>query len=167
MEVTDATQGDSLLTTDTLEEFQTYFNKVALENKMLQMESALTLNEEQKSEVIQELFREVHSLKGTSAILKIELLTSFLHIFEDMLGVISRNILRITGVKKTEIFDYLLQSLDLVERLVVTLKEEPSHVLKDNKKLFSFYIRMIVDARDVIGNPDQYFEFSDLDESLF
>lgn len=167
MVATESKEENSILTTDTVEEFHTNFNKVALENQMLQLEGVLTRNDEGKSEVIQGVFREVHSLKGTAAILEIEPLTSFLHIFEDMLGIISRNILEISGVKKVEIFDYLLQSLDLVERLALALRDDPAYVLKDNKQLFGFYIRMIVDARDVIGNPDQYFEFTKLDENLF
>ncbi len=127
---------------------------------MLQMESTLTRNEVGKYELIQEVFSEVHSLKGISATLKIEPLTSFLQIFEDMLGVISNNILEISGVKRAEVFDYLLQSLELVKRLTLVLREDPAYVLKNNKQLFGFYIRMIIDARDVIGNPNRYFEFN-------
>lgn len=151
----------------TIEEFSGHFNKVDLENRFLNMEGVLARNSEEKIEVVQGIFREIHSLKGTAAMLKLEPMAVFLHSFEDALGVLSRNIRQITGIRKTEIFDYFLQGLDLLERLIVEFGNNPECVLKDQKQLFSFYIRMLLEARTIIEQQDDYFEFAALDEDSF
>ncbi|MBF0277776.1 MAG: Hpt domain-containing protein [SAR324 cluster bacterium] len=150
-----------------VEEFIGYFDKNDLENRFLQIENALTQNKEEKKELVTAMFRTIHSLKGTTAILKIELLNKFLHQYEDALGVISKNINSLVGVKKLEVFDFFLQGLDLVERVSLALFEDQEMVIKNNKELFNFYIKVIVGARELVMHQDQYFEFVDIDEDLF
>lgn len=150
-----------------IEEFSGHFNKVDLENRFLNMECALSRNCEERADIVQGIFREIHSLKGTAGLLKLDPITAFLHTFEDALGVLSNNVRRIVVVKKSELFDFFLQSLDLVERLLLEFESNPECVLKDQKHLFSFYVRMIADARQIIEKQDDYFEFAALDESAF
>ena len=152
---------------EAIEEFSDHFNKVDMENQFLNMEGVLVRNGDEKVDLVQGIFREIHSLKGTAAMLKLESITVFLHTFEDALGVLSRNIRQINAIKKTEIFDYYLQSLDLLERLIIEYENNPECILKDQKQLFSFYVRMILEARIIIERQDDYFEFTALDENAF
>lgn len=158
---------EQMISIEAVEEFSSHFNKVDLENQFLKMEGALAHNDDDKIEVVQSLFRELHSLKGTAGMLKFESATVFLHTFEDALGVVSNNIRRIVAVKKNEVFDFFLQSLDLIERLINQFTSHPETVLKDEKELFSFYIRMIVEARLIMDQQDEFFDFAELDEDLF
>jgi chemotaxis protein histidine kinase CheA len=152
---------------EAIEEFSAHFNKVDLENQFLNMEGVLARNSEEKVDIVQGIFREIHSLKGTSAILKLEPITVFLHTFEDALGVLSRNIRQINAVKNTTIFDFFLQCLDLLECLITDFKNNPECILKDQEQLFRFYVRMILEARMIIERQDDYFEFTALDENIF
>lgn len=156
-----------MITAEAVEEFSSHFDKVDLENRLLEMEGALTRNTEEKAGIVQGLFREIHSLKGTAGILKLEPVAVFLHSYEDALGVLSHSIHRIVAVKKNEVFDFFLQSLDLIERMTSEFSSEPEKVLKDQKQLFSFYIRMILEAREIMENEEDYFTFEALNEDLF
>lgn len=152
---------------DQVEEFILHFDKMELENQFLGMENALMENTADKQEKVQSLFREIHSLKGTAAILKIPDLIKFLHIYEEALGVISRNIHQLVGIRRKDVFDFFFRGLDLVERLTFTLRDSPNLIIKNNKELFNFYIQTIVDAREIVANQEVYFEFAALDEDLF
>jgi len=152
---------------EAVEEFASHFDKTGLENRLLEMEGALTRNTDDRTEIVQGLFREIHSLKGTSGILKLDPVTVFLHAYEDALGVLSRSIHQIVGVKKNEVFDFFLQSLDLIERMLIEFANHPETVLKDQKQLFSFYIRLIVEGRQIVNHEEDYFHFSALSEDLF
>lgn len=155
------------MNTDSINEFSTHFDKVELENEFLGMEAALNQNTADKKEIVQKLFRAIHSLKGTAGILEIHVLIEFLHIYEEVLGIISKNSEQIDGIRKPEAFDFFLQGLDLLEKLVTALQKDPDLVLKDQKELFNFYIRLMVEAKEMLENQDEYFQFCELDEDLF
>ncbi len=152
---------------ENVDEFLGYFDKMDLEKQFLEMETALTQNTEEKKQLVTGLFRTIHSLKGTTAVLKIDILNKFLHIYEDALGVISRNINSLVGIKKSDVFDFFLRGLDLVEQVALQLSENPNMIIKNNKELFNLYIQGIVEAREIVVQQDQYFEFAALDEDLF
>lgn len=160
-------QESSVMSADSIVEFKGHFNKVDLENRFLAMEGALNRQSDDKAEIVQSIFREIHSLKGTAGMLKLDPVATFLHSFEDALGVLSRNIRRIVGIIRNDVFDFFLQGLDLVERLLAEYESSPRCVLKDQKRLFSFYVRMLVDARQIVQRSEDYFEFEALDESAF
>lgn len=159
--------GDSSITSDAIEEFAGYFDKEAFEMQLLEMENALINNSDNKSEVVQGLFRDMHSLKGSSAMLKIDPMTHLLHNLEDVLGAISKNVLSISAVKKTEIFDFFLQGFDLIERLVHIFRQDPAFVLKNSREMFGFYIRVINESRSIVATIDEYMEISEVDENMF
>lgn len=159
--------GEASIVKDAIEEFSTYFDKQALEVQLLEMENALVNNSENKVEVVQGLFRDMHSLKGSSAMLNIGPMTHLLHNVEDVLGVVSNSALNITVVKRTDIFDFFLQVLDLIEKLLNVFQKDPDYILKNNREIFGFYVRIIVEARSIVENIDQYMEFSEMDENLF
>ncbi|PCK06026.1 MAG: hypothetical protein COA42_17590 [Alteromonadaceae bacterium] len=155
------------MSSENIEDFLRTFDKAALESEFLGMEAALNQNTSDKKEIIQKLFRAIHSLKGTAGILEIKPITDFLHVYEDVLGIISRNTMQIEGVKKPQVFDFFLQGLDLLEKLTSALRTEADFILKDQKELFNFYIRLIVEAKKIFLNQDEYFQFCELDENLF
>jgi len=159
--------GESSITGEAIEEFVTFFDKNALELQLFEMESALINNTDNKVSIVQSLFRDIHSLKGSAALLKIDPLTHLLHNLEDVLGLISRNVANISSVKRSEIFDYFLQSFDLTEKLISTFQQDTSFILKDDKILFGFYIRIINEIRSIAENIDQHLEISDTDETMF
>lgn len=150
-----------------VEEFILHFDKNEIENQFLKMEEAIGQNTPDKVDVVQSMFREIHSMKGTAAILKIDPLKNFLHIYEESLGVISRKIHQLVGIKRDDVFDFFLRGLDLVERVAFALREDPKSILKNNKELFNFYIQVIVEAKNLVKYQDDYFEFAVLDEELF
>ena len=152
---------------DNINEFSQNFDKADLESEFLCMEEALNQDAGDKKEIIQKLFRDVHSLKGTAGILEIKQITEFLHTYEDVLGIISRNSEQIGGVKKPEVFDFFLQGLDLLEKLVFAIREKADLVLKDQKELFNFYIRLMIEAKTILTHQEDYFLFRALDEDLF
>ncbi|NRB40779.1 MAG: Hpt domain-containing protein [Pseudomonadales bacterium] len=152
---------------DNIEEFSQHFDKVELENEFLGMEAALNQNTADKKDIVQNIFRTIHSLKGTAAILEIPALIEFLHMYEEVLGIISKNGEQIQGIKRPEAFDFFLQGLDLLERLVTALRDNNDLILKDQKELFNFYIRMMLEARTIMENQEDYFHFVALDEDLF
>ncbi len=152
---------------DSIEEFSQNFDKAALETEFLAMEAALNQNSSDKKEIIQKLFRDIHSLKGTAGILEIKPISEFLHNYEDVLGIISRKTEQIDGVKKPQVFDFFLQGLDLLEKLVEATRSQADTVLKDQRELFNFYIRLIVEAKTILIDRENYFQFCELDENLF
>lgn len=151
---------------DRLDEFRSHFDKTGLENLLLELEEQLTHNGPRKSTVVQQFFRAIHSLKGAAGTLELDAINRFLHAYEDAIGVASNDIHRIVGVKSVEIFDFYLHALDLVDRLIA-FEEKSDQPLKDNKELFSFYIRMILDSQQVLEREDALFELAELDEDLF
>lgn len=158
---------ENSFTPDAVDEFSSHFDKNGLEMQLFELENALINNLDSKSHIVQSLFREIHSLKGTSAFLNIDQLTHFMHKFEDVIGLLSNNIQRITAVRRTEIFDYFLQSFDLLEKLLMTYQKDSKFVLKDNESFFGFYIRLINEFRNIQENTDQYLVLSAIDEDRF
>jgi len=161
------TARENSFTPDAIDEFASHFDKNGLEMQLFDLENALINNLDSKSSIVQSLFREIHSLKGTSAFLNIDQLTHFLHKFEDVIGLLSNNIQRITAVRRTEIFDYFLQSFDLLEKLLITYQKDTKFVLKDSESFFGFYIRLINEFRNIQANTDQYLVMSAIDEDRF
>jgi len=162
-----ATSGCAPVAVDVIEEFVAYYDKESLERQLLEMEDALINNADNKVEIVQGLFRDMHSLKGSSGLLKIDVMTHLLHNLEDVLGAISNNVLNISAVKRTDIFDFFLQGFDLIEKLVQIFQQDPTFVLKNSREKFGFYIRIIVEARSIVENIDQYMEFTEMDENVF
>lgn len=162
-----AAAGENTVSTESIEEFVKYFDKPELELKLLGMETALISNTENKVEAVQSLFRDMHSSKGTAAMLKLDRLTYLFHNLEDVLGVISHNTLGITSVKRTDIFDFFLQGFDLLDKIIATYLKDPDFVLKDSREIFGFYTRIIVEGRRISEHIDEFFIIEKSDDSLF
>lgn len=158
---------DSQAMNEALDEFEEHFDKDNVEVQLLELEGALVHHSEDGTNLVQGLFREVHSMKGTAGMLKIDPLAHFLHIYEDVLGIISNNVMSITSVKKNEILDFFLQGLDLVEKMIDKLRENANYVFKDNKEFFGFYIRLICEARTIVSNPEDFLEFNQVSDEAF
>lgn len=156
-----------MIALDALEEFSGHFDKVALENRLLEIEGAISGNTSTKSEVVQALFRDIHSLKGTSGMLKLDRISQFLHVYEDALAIVSKGIHQIVAVKDVGAFDFFLQGLDLIERLSRHYAERPKLVLKDQPEIFRTYIGLLLAARRMMEHSEEYFVFTALDEGLF
>lgn len=149
-----------------LDEFQDQFDKVGLENLLLEIERSLTNGSDDKAELVQEYFRAIHSLKGVAATVNLSDIGHFLHAYEEAVGVLSKNMHSIVAVRNPEVFDYFLRGLDVVDQLIDFARNERG-VLKDEPTLFNLYLQMTLDGRELAGKEDEYFELSALDESLF
>lgn len=154
------------MVSEATQEFESHFDKVALENQLLEIEGAFVRNEANKAEVVQEFFREIHSLKGAAATLQLNDVSRFLHAYEDAIGVLSKNVHRIVAFRNPDIFDFMLRGLDLIQRLVDQLSSGDG-ALKDQEELFNFHIRMMLEARQIVEFEDEYLEMGELEESLF
>ena len=150
-----------------VEEFVTYFDKQMLETNLLNMESVINKDTDEKKEFVQSIFREIHSLKGTAGVLKIDVIQNFLHIFEEALGVVSKNVMQIVRVKNSEIFDFFLKALDLIEKLTQILLKKPNYMIKAHQDMFNYYIRETLSAKYIVEHQDEFLEFKPLDEDLF
>lgn len=151
---------------ETTQEFSAHFDKVDLENRLLEIEGTIMRNDAGKAEVVQEFFREIHSLKGAAATLQLDDVSHFLHAYEDAIGVLSKNIHRIIAVRNPEIFDFLLRGLDLIQRLADE-QSGSGDPLKDQEDLFNLHIRMMLEARQIVDCADDYLELGEVEVSLF
>lgn len=156
-----------MLSLESIEEFRATFDKVALETSLLSLETAITNNTEDKVEQIHEFFREIHSLKGTAGLLNFDAANRFLHVYEDVIDLMNRNANRLENVTQVSLFDFLLQGLDLVDQLIGKFMDNPAATLKDDHRLFPFYIEMILNARHIVTSEHDYFSFVELSEEIF
>lgn len=150
-----------------IDEFNAYFEKDMLEQDLMLMEDALKQNSDNKKEIVQKVFRQVHSLKGTAGMLKITPVVRFLHTYEDALGVLSKNIHVIEGVRDESIFDFFLSGVDILENLLSHLKENPEWILKEDRLFFPSYIEALMAAEYFTENKESYLLMGALDEDLF
>jgi len=101
-------------------------------------------------EIINSIFRAVHTIKGTSSFLGFNTLSTLAHRSEDVLGMIRKGNLR----PDQEVADALLEALDLIRTLIEEIKDagaeqsdiaravERLEALTDRKKLG----KLLVDA---------------------
>ena len=148
-------------------DFLAKFDKNALENLFLQVETAVTKNAAEKEGILQEAFREIHSLKGTASFAHIESLTDLLHSMEDALGVISRNSHQIRAVKDTKVFDIFFSGLDVVEELSAKLSDRPYFDVRESPEMLRRYMRIVANSKALLGDPGRYFEMTELNTDLF
>lgn len=150
-----------------LKDFLSKFDKNSLENLILQLESAITKDVPEKERLVQEAFREIHSLKGTASFIRVKSLVELLHSIEDSLGVISGNIHQIGEIKDPTIFDTFLVGLDVLEDLAVRLNERPYFDMRDSPELLHRYMGIVAIGKTLSANPGHYFGISELDTDLF
>ncbi len=81
----------------------------ALDNDLLQLE-----NTPEDSELVDKIFRAVHTVKGTSGFLSLEQLSVLAHHFEDVLNKLRKHELNFT----TEMLDVMLDAFDLMKVLL-------------------------------------------------
>ena len=148
-------------------DFLAKFDKNALEVLFLQVETAVTKNTAEKERILQEAFREIHSLKGTASFAHIESLTDLLHSMEDALGVISRSSHQIRAVKDTKVFDIFFSGLDVVEDLATSLSDRPYFDVRESPEILRPYMRIVANSKALLADPGCYFEMTELDTDLF
>jgi len=150
-----------------LADFSNNFDKTGLENLFLQLEKALTKNTAEKKKIVQEAFREVHSLKGTASFLQNKSLTDLLHSLEDLLGIISGSVHQIRGVKDPKIFDIFFEGLDLVEDLATRLKERCHFDMEESPEEPHSCKQLMANLKAFLDDPSRSFEMTALDTNLF
>ena len=155
------------MSSEKVEEFASYFEKDSLESDLLRMEEAFKKNTDDKKDIVQHVFREVHSLKGTAGMLKITPLLYFLHAYEDALGVLSKNVHSVESVKDEALFDFFLSGLDLVDEILRALRENEDMLIKENPHLLSKFVDALLKGDHIIKNCEGYLQMASLDEDLF
>ena len=122
---------------------------VESEEGLAQMEQSILALEcrPEDGELIQTIFRVVHTMKGNAAILELERLRSFSHTLEDLLDSLRRGEIGVT----TEIISLLLACLDHLRQSVATAGEgraEDSHAGESILTRISRYLRSCGDAEN-------------------
>jgi two-component system chemotaxis sensor kinase CheA len=101
---------------DDLQELLTIFKSESEEHLQKLNEGILTLEKEpDKKDVLEEIFREAHSLKGAARMIGFEEIEKIAHAIEDVFNDARKGRLLLTGA----VSDYVLEGLDLVNRIVV------------------------------------------------
>ncbi|TDX47825.1 chemotaxis protein CheA [Orenia marismortui] len=106
-----------------------------LEIDLLQLE-----NETENQELINKIFRSMHTLKGSAGLTGLSKIADFVHHAEDLLDQIRNNYLEING----EIISLLLESRDIVEEMLQEIIN-PGYVIDDQKiqeitKSFKYFL---------------------------
>ena len=157
---------------DEIVELVNYFNKDDLElifinlEKELSAENAKT-NKEERKKILQNCFREVHTLKGTAGMLKADIVGEILHILEDVLQQLLECSDRIVGIKDDKIFDFLLSGLDMTEQAISIFQTNPQFTMSFSTELGKSYKNYKENARDILTNIDNYLELQQLNLDLF
>ena len=91
---------------------------LSLDNNLVKLESNAD-----DADLLNEIFRAAHTIKGTSGFLGFEEVTSLTHRMEDILNKLRKNELSVTP----EIMDVLLESLDILKILLSNVREGESN----------------------------------------
>ncbi len=78
------------------------------------MQDIITIEEKQDDEIINSIFRAVHTIKGTSSFLGFDSLSKLAHKTEDLLGMIRKGEISINR----NITDVLIESLDIIKTMI-------------------------------------------------
>ena len=150
------------------DEFSNLFDKGELENRILGLEEILNQNQGPHTvAMINSLFREIHSLKGSAALLRLEALRDYLHLYEEALGAISRNALKISGLKNRDFLDFFLKGLDLLEQALRIGQQNNEFSWKTQTTLLDSFMHSCGKARVIATHPEHWLVLDELDEDLF
>ncbi|HOJ43992.1 MAG TPA: chemotaxis protein CheA, partial [Syntrophorhabdaceae bacterium] len=97
---------------------------------------------EQNDEIINSIFRAVHTIKGTSSFLGFTVLSNLAHKAEDLLGLVRKKELTMS----TEIADALLDSMDTMKLLIDDIKTDYKEK-QDTEQL--------IHRLEMLANPDR------------
>lgn len=142
------------------------YSKEELEYEFIALQKALLDDSPIKKELAGSLFRSIHTMKGTAGTSNIVNLVTFLHKYEDVLGLISRNIHTLVKVDE-KVFEFFLKSLDLIEGVLLWLNRHPNLEFEETGKLFELHNGMMECTDEIINHPERYFVYVALDEDLF
>ena len=148
-------------------DFAEQFDKDNLESLLLSVESTVTEHQPEKDAIVQEMFREVHSLKGTACFLKLPPIINVLKYLEDGLGTIRAHIHEINGVVERRVFDVMFRSLDLVDILLAELRTTYRNGRRKTTEIDESYRILIHTIEQVKQQPTAFFEIGQLNEGLF
>jgi two-component system, chemotaxis family, sensor kinase CheA len=84
------------------------------------IQDIVTIEENHDDEVVNGIFRAVHTIKGTSSFLGFNTLAGLAHKGEDLLGMVRKGEIKINK----EIADILLEALDLMRSMMESIKEK-------------------------------------------
>lgn len=150
-----------------VEDLINQFEKIELENLVMAIEQSITTDKNLADSCCKNLFREIHSLKGTAGMSDYEALTRFIHIFEDALTVLTNNIRQVNQVKNRSIFDIFLYGLDVIENFINSEEPIVDSALVLDKKLYNYVEKGRIGCAKVRVFPDFFLEYSAIDEDLF
>jgi len=101
------------------------------------IQDIVTIEENHDEEVVNGIFRAVHTVKGTSSFLGFNALAGLAHKGEDLLGMVRKGEIKINK----EIADILLEALDLMRSMMESIKDkgvdegDASSVIKELERL--------------------------------
>ena len=111
-----------------------------------------------RPEVINKIFREVHSLKGLAGMLGFVEISELAHNLEDLLDKLRMGKIEISG----ELLDLLFDSIDSLNRLVIGLNDPSMHGLVDLSQLTTRIHRQLnIREKTVIDDPLEDLEIDD------
>ena len=100
---------------------------VSLENDLLELE-----NDFQNEELINDIFRSVHTIKGSSGMVEYDILSDFAHEFEDVLSRVRSKELKVTKA----LISLFLEAVDVLKKLIETeQKKVTDDILLDIAKV--------------------------------
>ncbi len=127
------------------EEMREIINDFVVETTEL-LENAIqdivAIENSQDEEIINSIFRAVHTIKGTSSFLGFQALSNLAHKSEDLLGMVRKGELRINK----NIADALLEAMDIMRLLIEDIKTD--YTEKQNTT-------SILDKLESLSNPDK------------
>lgn len=106
------------------------------------IQDIVAIENNQDEEIINSIFRAVHTIKGTSSFLGFQVLSNLAHKSEDLLGMVRKGELRINK----NIADALLEAMDIMRLLIEDIKTD----YKEKQNTTS-----ILDKLESLSNPDK------------
>jgi two-component system, chemotaxis family, sensor kinase CheA len=126
-----------------VEEFLTESTEL-MENVIQDM---VKIEENQDEEVVNSIFRAVHTIKGTSSFLGFGILSGLAHKAEDVLGLIRKGEM----APDKEVTDVLLDSCDLMKQLLDDIREEGAEGSRETKAVIESLENLLKPERKKIG----------------
>ncbi len=126
----------------------------SLDNNLVELES-----QPENLDLLNEIFRAAHTIKGTSSFLGFDQVTDLTHKMEDILNKLRKSDLKVS----TNIMDILLESLDLLKVLIENVREH-----KDEKLDLDDIIKRLVvafEGKDQPASPEPALEVTNLPEN--
>ncbi|HOV91263.1 MAG TPA: chemotaxis protein CheA [Syntrophorhabdaceae bacterium] len=106
------------------------------------IQDIVAIENNQDEEIINSIFRSVHTIKGTSSFLGFQVLSNLAHKSEDLLGMVRKGDLRINK----NIADALLEAMDIMKLLIEEIKTDNT----EKQDTVS-----ILDKLERLSNPDK------------